>query len=80
MTCIFDRNDLEKVKSLLRQRVVVYGSLQSNSLGIPLKINAERFDVLTKRRIPTIEEVSGLVDDFTSGLSLKDYMGILSSE
>ena len=80
VTCKFRESDLEKVKSLLKQRAVVYGSLQSNSGGIPLRIEAERFDVLTKRRVPTIEEISGLVDDFTCGLSLKEYMEMLSNE
>ncbi len=80
VTCKFRESDLERVKSRLKQRVVVYGSLESNSAGIPLRIDAERFDVLAKRRPPTIQEVSGLVEDFTGGLSLKDYMEMLSNE
>jgi len=33
-----------------------------------------------KPRLPTIEEMSGLVEDFTEGMSLKEYMEKLSNE
>lgn len=78
--CRFDEKDLERVKGLLKSRVIVYGKLQSNSAGHPISISADELGTRPKRKLPTIEEMSGLVEDFTEGLSLKDYMEMLSNE
>ena len=64
---------------LLKERVVVYGKLNSNSAGLPISIMADEFEAVPKRHLPTIEEMSGLVEDFTEGMSLKEYMEILSN-
>lgn len=77
--CTFDDKDLAAVKDLLKERVVVYGKLNSNSAGLPISIMADEFEAVPKRHLPTIEEMSGLVEDFTEGMSLKEYMEILSN-
>ncbi len=78
--CKFEEKDLEHVKSLLKSRVRVSGVIQSNSAGTPIVINLEDLEPLAKRELPSIEEMSGLVEDFTAGKSLKDYMEELSDE
>lgn len=78
--CKFDEKDEARVKEFLRARVVVYGTLQSNSAGSPITISAEEVELAPKRELPTIEEMSGLVEDMTEGKSLKEYMEILSDE
>jgi len=78
--CKFSESDLERVKSLLKTRVVVYGEIQSNSVGNPVIISAEEMESLPKPKLPTIEEMSGLIEDFTEGKSLKEYMEELSNE
>ncbi len=74
------KKDLDRVKSLLKSRVRVSGIIQSNSAGTPIVIDLEDLEPLVKRELPTIEEMSGLVEDFTDGKSLKDYMEELSDE
>lgn len=78
--CTFDPDDEKRVKDLLRARVVVYGKLNSNSAGIPISILADDFEHAPKRQLPTIEEMSGLIENFTEGMSLKEYMETLSNE
>jgi len=78
--CKFNEKDLDRVKSLLKARVRVSGVIQSNSAGVPIVINLEELEPFVKRDLPTIEEMSGLVEDFTAGKSLKDYMEELSDE
>jgi hypothetical protein len=80
VTCKFSKGDLERVKGLLGSRVTVLGILTSNSAGNPISIEAEEFTPVDKTKLPTIAEMSGLVHDFTSGKSLKDYMEELSDE
>src|SRR6266536_634143 len=72
--------DLDRIKSLIKSRVRVSGIIQSNSAGTPIVIDLEDLEPLVKRELPTIEEMSGLVEDFTDGKSLKDYMEELSDE
>lgn len=78
--CKFQETDLERVKELLKSRVRVSGIIQSNSAGVPIVIELEDVEPVVKRELPTIEEMSGLVEDFTGGKSLKDYMEELSDE
>lgn len=80
VTCKFTPEDLDRVKALLKQRVVVLGNLTSNSAGSPISISVEEIIPSPKNQLPTIEEMSGLVKDFTGGKSLKEYMEELSDE
>lgn len=78
--CKFNDSELDRVKSLLKTRVVVFGDVQSNSSGNPVVISVEELESSPKPQLPTIEEMSGLVEDFTGGKSLKEYMEELSNE
>ena len=80
ITCKFEKGILESVKELLAQRVLVSGTLLSNSAGSPISISVEDLEPLGKRNLPTIEQMSGLVKDFTGGKSMKEYMEELSDE
>lgn len=81
--CKLEPNWEEKVKSLLRRRVRVVGSVSSNVSGIPISVadveELEDIEVLASS-LPTIREMSGLVPDFTDGKTLKAYLEELSDE
>ncbi len=73
--CKLDPNQEDKVKSLLRHRVRVIGNLASNLAGIPIAMTeVEDVEPLEAKVLPTIQEMSGLVKDFTDGKSLKSYL------
>jgi hypothetical protein len=78
--CKFKEGELEHVKSLLKQKVTVIGEIHSNSAGSPISIDIEELVGADQRTLPTIEEMSGLVEDFTEGKSLKEYLEDLSNE
>jgi hypothetical protein len=80
VTCKFSPEEIERVKELLGARVTVVGTLTSNSAGNPISIMAEEVLPTPKRQLPTIQEMSGLVHDFTNGKTLKEYMEELSDE
>ena len=81
--CKLEPNQEEKVKSLLRHRVRVVGSVASNAAGIPISVaeveEVEDIEVLASS-LPTIQEMSGLVSDFTDGRSLKAYLEDMNDE
>ena len=56
------------------KKVVVYGLVKWNVLGHPISVAVEGMDRRELDHEPTIEEMSGLVEDFTEGMSLKDYL------
>jgi len=74
VTCKFDDSILNIVKDRLKQRVLVYGLVKWNHLGHPISVTVQGVEDVDKGHVPTIEEMSGLFDDFTNGKSLKDYM------
>jgi hypothetical protein len=78
--CVFNDEDLEKVKTLLRRKVTVSGIIHANSAGIPVWISVEELESTQQKMLPTIEEMSGLVEDFTAGQPLKEYLRELSDE
>lgn len=78
--CRFPQDDLDRVKEYLGQRVMVAGAVQSNAAGNPISIDVRELEPSVKPALPTIEEMSGLIDDFTAGLSLREYMEQLSDE
>lgn len=74
VTCKFDASILDTVKDRLKQRVLVYGMVKSNHLGHPISVTVQGIEGVSGGYVPSIEEMSGLFDDFTNGKSLKDYM------
>jgi len=79
--CMFHA-DLEKdVTKLLRETVLVTGTINSNSAGSPVSVDVR--DVgkrLAGDNLPTIDEMRGLVKDFTGGRSLKEYFEEIADE
>lgn len=67
VTCRFAESLLDTVKEALRQKVLVVGHVKYNALGQPITIAAQAIERQATSREPTIEEVSGLVEDFTGG-------------
>lgn len=78
--CKFSERDLGHVKALLKSRVTVSGTINSNSAGNPISILIEEVVPNPIKALPTIEEMSGFVEDFTEGKGLKQYLKDLSDE
>jgi hypothetical protein len=72
--CKFEPKYEDKIKTLLRSNVIVSGILNANSAGNPVYIDVEDIQLQTDLKLPTINEMSGLVDDFTEGKSLRGYL------
>lgn len=80
VVCNFKGSEEERIKSLLRKRVVVTGMIQANSQGFPISIRAaESVDPVDETDLPTIKEMIGLVPDFTGGVSLKEFLEEMDS-
>jgi hypothetical protein len=70
--CKFHQDLEAAVKDLLREKVHVSGVIQSNSAGIPISVEVQ--DLMPRETVPslpTIEQMSGLIKDFTGGRTLK---------
>ena len=80
VTCKFTEDELDRVKSYLGIRVMVSGTMLSNAAGNPISMAVQELTPSTKRAVPTIEEMSGLIDDFTGGIPLKEYMDQITDE
>lgn len=74
VTCKFQSSQEDSVKALLRNRVTVSGIIYANSAGVPIRLDAEQLDLAPRKALPTIQEMSGLVGDFTEGKTLKEYL------
>jgi len=49
--------------------------IHANSAGSPIFIDVEEIDAQDKKRLlPTIGQMSGLVEDFTEGKTLRKYL------
>jgi hypothetical protein len=78
--CEFKSTLEEKIKSLLRRRVIVSGLVYFNAKGQPVSVQAEDIEVYPDQAtLPTISEMSGLIDDLTGPQTLKEYMEELSN-
>lgn len=72
--CTFDANQEDKAKDLLGKQVIVSGIINGDRNGRPLSVKVEALDpVGIVNDLPTIDEMFGLVPDFTGGLSLREF-------
>jgi hypothetical protein len=79
--CTFSPERIGQVKELLPATVLVSGMVHANSGGVPISVDLESLELFTEpESLPTIEEMSGLVDDFTGGLTLKQYLEDMADE
>lgn len=75
VTCRFKKEMLEQAKDLLGKRVLVAGLVNVSSKGDKLSVDVAELDSYPDEKdLPTIEDMSGLVDDFTGGMSIKEYL------
>jgi hypothetical protein len=77
VTCRFTKSMLADVARHLKKEVEVFGEIRRNAAGEPFLANVHEFSALKPVRFPGIQEMSGLLADTYSGLSLKDYMNEL---
>ena len=81
MRCKYDpANQEERIKSLLRSRVVVFGMIPPNTSGLPISLEVEDIEPAEHRMLPTIQEMSGSIKGITEGRSLKEYLEQISDE
>jgi hypothetical protein len=79
--CRFDASLEEDVKAALRHRVLVSGMVSYNPFGQPVSVLAESIDRIRDQfELPTIEQMSGLLDKPTGDLSLRDYLRRISDD
>ena len=75
VTCKFPTNLLDQAKQSLGSRVLVYGEVRSNSQGQHISVVVHGIESYAEDiDLPTIEQMSGIIDDFTNGLTLGEYI------
>ena len=75
VTCKFSREKLGDVKEGLKRRVLVHGKITRNVHGLPVGITVDGIEPQPEEsELPTIEEMSGLVNDPTWGSTLKEHL------
>jgi hypothetical protein len=81
VTCLFAPEKLEEIKTLLRTKVLVHGEVRSNQRGEAISVIVEGIEPRTTQdKLPTIEEMSGLVEDMYEGKTLQDYLKDIRDE
>jgi hypothetical protein len=79
--CKYDpQTQEEQIKSLLRSRVVVSGTIQSNTAGIPIALEVEEIESAKSEPAPTILQMSGSIKGITEGKTLKQYLEQISDD
>ena len=73
--CYFNKHRESDAKDLLGKPVVATGMVKADRYGRPISMNVEEFDpfAAVATGLPTIEEMRGILPDFTGGLSLLEY-------
>ncbi len=75
VTCKFGEALLDQVKKSLKHRVIVYGTVKRNARSRPVYIMVSGIEPqLDESQLPTIEEMSGLVNGMTEGSTLKEHL------
>jgi hypothetical protein len=81
--CKFSPERMTQVKDLLPATVMVSGIVHANSSGVPISVDLEDLELYAEplaAALPTIQEMSGLVEDFTGGRTLKEYLEEMADE
>lgn len=71
--CRFHAKQESQAKDLLGLRVIVTGMVSADRYGQPLSMNVENLEGAALGMLPSIEEMVGLVPNFTGGLSLREF-------
>lgn len=73
--CRFNNDQLDLVKALLGRRVLASGTVHANKLGSPIRLDVEgEIQTVEPQELPTIDQMIGLVPDFTGGLTLLEFL------
>ncbi len=81
VVCLYTPELEDKIKANLRKRVLVSGVVSYNASGQPLTCVVDDLEPYPEGdSLPTIEQVSGLIDDLRGGLPLRDYIERLRDE
>jgi hypothetical protein len=72
--CKFTDAQVNAVKDLLGNRVLVSGNVQSDRYGKPISMVAETLAAASLGMLPPIESLMGSVPNLTGGLSIKEYL------
>ncbi len=78
--CFFKTDDESKVKDSLRKVMVVTGDMLMNSAGIPLSIEVDDLEESISTDLVPVQSLSGIIKDYTGGVSLKKYLEDPSDE
>lgn len=71
----FSEADYPRVHAALRKRIEVYGVLQEDNAGRPLRIRLQDMEVLPQDDdLPTLSSLVGSMPDLTGGLSPEEYL------
>ncbi len=74
VSCHLNPKQIHEAMSLLGKRVIVTGVLRADRYGRPISMGVKVFLPFPKPTVyPTIEEMRGLVPNFTGTLSLKEF-------
>ncbi len=75
VTCSIKQGKQEaRAKELLGEKVVVTGMVRADRFGRPVSMTVESVDqFVSPSNWPSIEEMRGLVPNFTGGLSLREF-------
>ncbi len=72
--CYLHPKQKAQAMDLLGAKVLVTGMVKADRYGRPLSMVVETFDSFSSpANLPTIEEMRGLIPDFTGGLSLQEF-------
>ena len=75
VTCRFEPEFLSLIKKALKHRVLVNGLVRRNAQGIPVTISVKDIAMIeADSQLPDIHDMAGLVEDFTDGKSVSDYL------
>jgi hypothetical protein len=81
VVCRFKADRMDQVKAMLPATVQVSGMIHFNSAGSPISLDLEDLEMESSDRTsPTIQEMSGLIEDFTSGRTLKEFLEDMADE
>ena len=81
VVCVYPASLEDTIKANLRKRVLVNGVVSYNAAGQPLSCVVEGIEPYEDvESLPTIEEVSGVIDNLRNGLPLRDYIERLRDE
>ena len=66
---------MPEVLALVKRAVEVFGELRRNARGEPVYMTVQDFVALEgPAQLPSIKDMSGLIDDLYEGRSLRDHM------